>query len=852
MQRTLLSLIQEAKPRRALFTSYTFSIFWFETFLLPALRNCGCEQIDVLVDAREAQKSTEEATSLHAGTAYRVIPVDMQGAAVFHPKLVYMRGDAYDSLVVSSANLTLAGHGKNLEVLDAVSSKEEPAVFGEFAAFLGALQREHEFSAENGAILTGYRHRAQALRDAAGEIDETARKTWLIHTIDQPAADQFAVLADRIRRPETLTVLSPYHSPSGQPVQDLAAAVRAFSVRVGVNAKTLFAPFDEELTVFTEPVEYVVAETENPFRFPHAKCFELEGSNGFLVMTGSVNATSQSLETTMNVEVSLVRFLKKSPFNWEVVEPTAFQPCDFSAVGRMGPSFALQATWTPAQRIVGVLKPAQGEMKVELSVWEGAKCLETIRSVPLDAQGAFNVRMKDYFDTERALRLVLRGDGIEASTWINIEFALTADESERKLIRAANRMRAGDYHLDDITTIFAWLQGLQTKAQVGAPAGGAVRTGPGTRESADTAARPKITYDEWRKSVEQFGAFARSADVARVSLEAAFRWLNRDLDLLPEDDATEKAEPPREPGKAERKSAPLSTGHRMRLLTTEDDEYDGDDDEGGDDPGAQVEEQSKTLFQRLMESLPRALSRDAQSAIVPMMVELAGCAVLKRALAHRTKVEGVLPPVEPLVIDAWLQQYSAFAYSAENRERLLPFFCAMACCAAHYHPDSQLQSLKESLERLAGRALAAGENEALARLALGSPRFLRVPVADREAIATSAQVVEMCETLSQQLLALIASILGQATPAPMVPREYADVFAALRQKRKDKAAAFGVVRAKGVECPCCRLAVHTDDLRTLRNTRAFVCKGMYCGRPLFYELDAAQLDRNGLAGRYKG
>ena len=114
MQKTLLSLIQQAKPRRALFTTYTFSISWFETFVLPALRNCDCEQIDVLVDAREACKSTREATSLHAGNAYRVIPVYMDGTAVFHPKLAYLQGAEHDQLVVSSANLMLAGYGKNL------------------------------------------------------------------------------------------------------------------------------------------------------------------------------------------------------------------------------------------------------------------------------------------------------------------------------------------------------------------------------------------------------------------------------------------------------------------------------------------------------------------------------------------------------------------------------------------------------------------------------------------------------------------------------------------------------------------------------------------------------------------
>lgn len=848
MQKTLLSLIQEAKPRRALFTTYTFSVFWFETFVLPTLRNCGCEQIDVLIDACEAQRSTEEATSLYAGTAYRVIPVEMEGGAVFHPKLVYMQGDSYDNLVVSSGNLTLAGYGKNLEVLDAVSSHTDPGVFDEFGAFLGSLQATHAFSPENVKVIEGYRQRAQAQRDRAGPLDGTARDAWLIHTLEMPAADQFAALADRVLYPETLTVLSPYQSPSGAPVRDLAEAVKVTNVRIGVHAKTRVVPLAKDKMVFAEAPGYVSADTTDPYRFPHAKCFELKGANGVLVMTGSVNATSQSLETTKNVEVSLVRFLKTSPFTWKEVEPAGFEACDFTQVGLAGPVLSLQATWTSNQHIVGTLAPAPGAIHAELSIWDGAKCLEVISDVELSENGAFRVRMKDYFETERALRLVLRADGIKAATWLNLEFALTADETERALLRAANRMRSGDYHLDDVAAIFKWLQGLQTKMQP-APAGKGAPPAPVAKETAEPAAHAQLTYEDWRNSVEQFGAFAHSADVARVSLEAAFRWLNRDLEGSDSEGADDRT--PLQAGKASSKSAPLSTARRMKLLTTDNSEYEDGDEEDEDEQRAAAEEASKTLFQHLIESLPLALARDAQSPIVPMMVELAGCAVLKRAFAHRTAVKGVLPPVEPLVLDAWLQQYAAFGYSPENRERLLPVFCAMACCAAHYHNKSEWPSLKEAIERLAGRVLAAGEMQALARLALGSPRFLRVPVEDRESIATSASAVQDCSTLSEQLMSLIVRICRDEQPTPRVDAPYVEAFNALRaQKRKDKPFLFGIIRGKGSQC-FCGLTMHPDDARRLRHERVGVCKGMSCGRPLFYELDAAYLEQNGLAGRFK-
>ena len=848
MQKTLLSLIQQAKPRRALFTTYTFSIFWFETFVLPTLRNCGCEQIDVLVDAREACKSTGEATSLHAGNAYRVIPVYMDGTGVFHPKLAYLQGAEHDQLVVSSANLTLAGHGKNLEVIDAVGSHKEPAVFGEFAGFLDALVRQHEFAPENEAVLRSYQRRAQSLLDTAGNIDEAGRTAWLVHFLEQPAADQFAVLANRIRRPEKLSVLSPYHSPSGEPVQNLAAAVRAASIRVGISAVTCHAPFDESMTCFTEPVEFVVADTEDAHRFPHAKCFELEGENGVLVMTGSVNATSQSLESTTNVETSLVRLLKESPFSWTMVEPKAYRPCDFASIALTARNPALQATWTTAHRIVGQVRPAPGEMPVTLSIWEGATCLAQMSGVTLKENGSFSVRMKDYFECNRALRLELAGEDLLASGWLNIEFELSADERERNLIRAANRMRAGDFHLSDIASIFAWFQGLQSKQPAGE--GGSPTGGAGPKRESVSVGQLKLTYEEWRDDVEQFQAFGCSADVARISLEAAFKWLNRDLDVKPPVEGENK---PEATGDSGSKDAALRRP-KMQLLTTERAEFEDDWDDADETDEDRLEDEGNTLFQKLMESLPRALELDAQSAIVPMMVELSGCAVLKRALSHleQASERAALGTPEPLVIDVWLTRFSAFDYSVANRERLLPFFCALACCAAHYHRNASLQGIKEALQRLAGRAVPADEIEELARMALNSTRFVRVDPTDRDAIATSGQVVEMCETLSQQLAALIADTVIRPELKPIIPSEYSAVFGALRQHRKSKDKAFGLVRAKGSYCPCCTMTLQAGQLMELRAKRAIVCNNITCQRPVFYGLDKTELAEKGLAGRYKG
>jgi len=838
MQTTLSSLIHAAKPRRALFTTYTFSVFWFETFALPALRNAGCKQIDVLVDAREACKSTEESTSLSAGSAYRILPVYMDGTAVFHPKLVYLQGEELDHLVVSSANLTLAGHGKNLEVLDAVSSHQEPAVFGEFAGFLESLTRRLEFADENLVILREYQRRASDLRQAAGDLPEAGRRTWLIHTVDQPAAGQFVALASaQLSNPTSLTVLSPYHSPSGAPVVRLASAVGAQDLAIGIDAGKRKVPFDPSAVQFAQPPRYVAADTEDNQRFPHAKCFEVKAADGVLVMTGSVNATQQSLETTRNIEISLARRLAETPFQWLQVEPEDYEACDFSTVALTPRTPSLQVTWTQAHRLVGRVKPVSEAQTVALQLWAGTTQLWA-EDAQLEADGTFSVQMREYFDAKLGLRLEMTGPTIVARGWVNVEYELSANEQERSLTRASTRLLAGHFGIEDIHTIAGWIRGLGGPAAPRTPPPGeqaSRATSQGALAEPTTPAR-KVTYEEWRDSVEQYRGFGLQSSVARQSFESAIKWLNRDL--------TDR----RSAGVAKDARAPAPGGRRMHLLSA--------DERGtlGESTEQVGEEDAAELEQGLVVAIPSALDLDAESAIVPLLVELSGCQMLKYAMecldtatdAGRS-ADGV-----QLVLDAWLTRFSKFAYSAVNRERLLPFFCAMACCAAHYHPKAAISALKEAVLVLAGRQVGAKEMADLAAMALQSNRFERVPAEDRPAAIARADAICESATLSETLETLIVRTLTDANPRSVaVPIEYATAFGALREHKASKRGAFGLVRTAGAAaCPCCYLRLDTDAWRALQATRAVICQG--CKRPLFYDLNSAELARQGLTGRFKG
>ncbi|WP_321910229.1 phospholipase D-like domain-containing protein [Paraburkholderia sp. J11-2] len=855
----LISLIDKARPRRALFTTFTFSISWFEAILIPALRRAGCEQIDVLVDARYARRSTDEASGLYIGSAYRVIPVYMARTTVFHPKLVYLDGfDDADRLVVSSANLTLSGHGKNLEVLDAISAAEEPGVLGEFAEFLDALTAKYDFSADYGEILSGYSTRIRSRIAKLGQVNDADRRAWLVHTLSRTAAEQLTEHAYRLDNPHTLTVLSPFHSPTGSPVQELADEIGVSKIRIGLDAKNPVAPFLKDGNAFDAVPGFVRADTDHFERTLHAKCFEVKGDDGVVVMTGSVNATAQSLASTDNVEVSLVRLLDETPFAWKKLDkPKEYKPCEFNVDELSARNPALQVSLTPDNRLVGQMFPSGPDQRVTLEVLDGDVSRHTQQNTPM-TNGAFDVRLHRTLSAENSLQLIVTGEDLYAVGWINVELDLRTNPSQRDLAKASARLLAGEHRNADLDQITNWLLALQSRQKpTGTPG---PRPGGAGQKSKAPPAR-KMTYAEWRKSIEEAQGATGQPAVSRNAIEAAIQWVNRDVKKrtdIPDLKAPEPKDPrgkpegkPCTPGQPDTPPGMPKPKLKPRFIASEDEEY---SQQPGEPANNDEAKESEERFLQALEAIPRGLELDARGSIVPLLVELSATQVLKLTLNTLGPVEDSGRQTSQLpLIQGWLNRFARFDYSEQNREALMPLFAAMVCCAAEFHGDVALPSLKEALVRLLGRALEAGEVLESATLGLESDRFERLSDEGKQMALTRANAVETSSTNSDVLTDLIVLTLDpQSRTCPTVAPEYTPVVRALhRYQRQPSSKAFGVVR-DGVQAsaaPCCGGPLHSDDMTILRARRQLVCKE--CKRPIFYGLDPAVLEERGLTNRFK-
>jgi hypothetical protein len=846
VQERLLSLLDQVKPRRALFTTFTFSPNWFESYAAPLLKLLKCERIEVLADARYASESTEETSSLFAGNGYRVIPVLMKNG-FFHPKLAYLQGHGDDDvLVVGSGNLTFSGQSQQLEVLDAVRSTEHPGVFEEFADFAELFANRKGLSDESRKVVLGYVRRARRVAEAAPAAARERRSAWLVHTLTEPAGKQLARLIDEhLPKPDCLTVLSPYHDADGLAVATLAEDCGVANLRIGLSLPKCVAPFSENPAELPSGTAYVAPATTNPNRFAHAKIFEfVSAERGCLVMTGSVNATLQSLHSNSNVEVGLVRRTDSEAFSWTAVTPSAFVPCKFKVEEIALARNALDAQLREDGTLCGTVSPLPPSTDCTLEIWNGSN-LEKTLSVSVAATGDFNagtVALAFKPGADNARRARLRTGDFSATGWLNIEYELRASPQEKDSLRAAARISAGNGTVEDLHDIYKVLRDARrvpnratlvprVNAQVH------VRSAP-----SGSGQKPFKDYDDALNGAD----IGVSELLANRALAAAFDNLNRDVS-----------------GLAPRPKLLLNDGAEF-----DDEELRSNPQQPGTTPGrkpiptqAEIEAAKNAAEEAMLREFPEFLIENAAHPIVPGTVATSAVHALKRCLRHVALQSAKLIEDDgeeaSIGLEHWLARYSRYRYNDWNRECLLSLFCAMACCAAYYSGPARradiLGSLKESVYALAGYALCLQEYEDRTKWMLTKPTFKRVPMAEHAAIVAMCSLIVTSQTPREMLEELIVSTFLRMPISPdtlVTYKPVADLLAKYRDNPPLQKAtpyvggySFGVLRASDTSrrCPACNQALEVQsDILSLRTTRSAIHSDG-CKKAIFFGLDGEAL-----------
>jgi len=817
--RHLLDLIKLVRPKAALFTTYTFSISHFDAVFLPVLRSVGCQDIAVLVDADEAAGSVEESHSRAAGRIYRVAPVIAPGGGVFHPKLAYLAAEDDDVLAVGSGNLTASGQSIQLESFDAVSARAAPTVFQELAEWMQLLASRIQASSWQASQVlaqTAPRARQAHRRNAnvvrVGALPSPALVQTLTDTARESLETLFIAEADFA---EEVTVLSPFHAPDGGPLLRLAASVEAKSLAIGLDGgrRQLVAPFETGRFKLTLPGRFVIADSARNNKRLHAKVFELKAKDKVLVMTGSVNATAQSFESTKNVEVSLARWLHTSPFSWKDAEPQAYeatqQPSDF------GPGRALYVdAWLAADRMLHANVIARGELPtpVKLEIYTGEAVVYRA-DVQVGADGASTAGPVPLFDTSKASLLTVSGGGLSASCWLNVHEELDIAAAERERRAAIARVLRGEYAAEDIAEVVR----LLSMAAHGMAAGhGAALRRPSGEDKAE--AEVEFSFLRWGTSGRQRGGTTWLGRNPYELLKALNRWMNSDL----------TAPAPDEPEVGATKG--LKQG--VQLLGGTDGEQEG---------SGQVVD-AYALLDQLCQVIPMALERQPELEYGGVLAEIVASRAVDRAFKQGLQMAPCI---------SWLDRFSRFSYPDSATEDLSAVAAAMAGITANRlegaGQDPQLAMLREAVERIAGAALNEAQWATLVERGLGRELYRRVVDAERGAALLVAPRLACAPTLDDSVLALLRKALNGTRYTPgEEAAAFPEVAVALRERRPRKGALRrGLLDAKALGragCPFCFRELSPKEVAALRQKHIIVHRNITCNGLLLFSEQPARLE----------
>ena len=432
---------------RAYFTTYALSLTFFESYLLPSLRKAGCERVTVFVDVDGYRASLMELKSRSVGQEYSLIPI-RSTTGIFHPKITYLWGEKEDLLLVGSGNLTFGGHGKNIEVLEALNPEDDSEAFRDFSDFLEQLVAADSLKIPKTTELIELSRRA---RDQASAISSRSNSR-LLHSIQISIMDQIVERAASRGPWEELICLSPYHDNTGRPVRELVKRLGTKTLSVGIPPSSYERssfPFSETVAWEVE-VRAVTPRVEKPRRPLHAKWIELRGLKRW-TLTGSVNATQRSLASTENVEVAVLRELNNTASqDWKLAKEPGYEPNDFSTFCE-NHDLVLHAEIAADGSIEGQLlgtADLSGYWTIRIRM---ADKHGPTSEILVQSDGCFNWRPDSFneFMQVNSVQVILSKGKLVARGWLTVQSILKLPSRSRAAQAAIARMLARGETLDD-------------------------------------------------------------------------------------------------------------------------------------------------------------------------------------------------------------------------------------------------------------------------------------------------------------------------------------------------------------------------------------------------------------------
>ena len=303
--RILLKEISSGEFHSAIFTTYSINLYYLEQQVLPLLGSKGIHYVSILADGAMLSNQLEHYGYLSQQRKRNYAVHGIQSNGAFHPKLIYLAGPDSVLLLVGSGNLTTSGHGKNLEIWNAIYVNSlDDAKYGFVVQawnYMKLLHADLGDSAdsklksieENCFLLANGKEVESAIFDLDGQ-------NQISFHANQSGSSLFTQVSDIVGNDkiERITIMCPFHDSEGRFIQELNRRYNPDQIDVLVQADFGVLPFKMKSQSNVRFFEWkeVIQEKQRQSYF-HAKNIIIEGKNKNYLISGSANASIAAFGT---------------------------------------------------------------------------------------------------------------------------------------------------------------------------------------------------------------------------------------------------------------------------------------------------------------------------------------------------------------------------------------------------------------------------------------------------------------------------------------------------------------------------------------------------------------------------
>lgn len=296
----LLKEIPSGRFHSALFTTYSINLYYLEQQVLPMLGSKNIHYISILVDSNmlSSQLDAYSLLSQKKKRNYSIHGIQSNGA--FHPKIIFLAGQDSLLLLIGSGNLTSSGHGKNLEVWNAIYiDNPDDKKLGfllqvwnylkEIHSDLGESAQNKLKNVEENCILLSSSLKVNIAESY--EIDKNTTIGFLSVNFDKSIFKQLSEFVGN-EKIDRITIMSPYYDVEGHFIHELNKKYKPNEINIIIQGDFGAIPYKMKPKKNMNFFDWSDLQKEKARQvYFHAKIIVFESKRASYLVSGSANAS---------------------------------------------------------------------------------------------------------------------------------------------------------------------------------------------------------------------------------------------------------------------------------------------------------------------------------------------------------------------------------------------------------------------------------------------------------------------------------------------------------------------------------------------------------------------------------